>query len=53
MLEHRWFLSQDQQRDVPLPQAVDSYVENVLRHRPDEKSILGLDTSAIPRIDDL
>src|SRR5690625_509963 len=53
LLEHRWSLSQDQQRDVPLPEAVDSYVENVLRHRPDEQSILGLDTSAIPRIEDL
>ena len=27
--------------------------ENVLRHRPDEQSILGLDTGTIPRIEDL
>ncbi|WP_324650413.1 DUF4032 domain-containing protein [Georgenia sp. H159] len=50
VLEHRWFLSQDQRRDVPLPEAVRSYVDHVLRHRPDERSLLGVD---IPRYDDL
>src|SRR5690625_961922 len=53
VLEHRWFISEQQQRDVPLPEAVQSYVENVLRHRPDERSVLGVDTAGIPRLEDL
>lgn len=42
ILDHRWFISQQQQRDVPMLEATASYVENVLRHRPDEQAILGL-----------
>ena len=37
ILEHRWFLSEAARRDVGMPAAVASYVETVLRHRPDEK----------------
>jgi hypothetical protein len=40
ILEHRWFLSEAARRDVGMPAAVASYVENVLRHRPDEKAVL-------------
>ncbi|MGC5168653.1 DUF4032 domain-containing protein [Luteimicrobium sp. DT211] len=43
MLDHRWFLSEQQQRDVPMPEVVQSYVDNVLRHRRDEKALLGED----------
>jgi hypothetical protein len=42
ILDHRWFISERAQRDVPMSEATASYVENVLRHRPDEKAILGL-----------
>ncbi|WP_454040969.1 DUF4032 domain-containing protein [Cellulosimicrobium sp. Marseille-Q8652] len=42
ILDHRWFISERAGRDVPLAEATRSYVENVLQHRPDEKSILGL-----------
>ncbi|WP_253691753.1 DUF4032 domain-containing protein [Cellulosimicrobium protaetiae] len=42
ILDHRWFISERARRDVPMPEATQSYVENVLRHRPDEKAILGL-----------
>jgi hypothetical protein len=42
ILDHRWFISERAQRDVPMAEATQSYVENVLRHRPDEKAILGL-----------
>ena len=38
ILEHRWFLSEAARRDVGMPAAVASYVESVLRHRPDEKA---------------
>ncbi|MFD6177387.1 MULTISPECIES: DUF4032 domain-containing protein [unclassified Isoptericola] len=42
ILDHRWFISEQAGRDVPMPEATASYVENVLRHRPDEKAILGV-----------
>ncbi|WP_144723022.1 DUF4032 domain-containing protein [Cellulosimicrobium sp. TH-20] len=42
ILDHRWFISERAGRDVPMAEATHSYVENVLRHRPDEKAILGL-----------
>jgi hypothetical protein len=42
ILDHRWFISQQAQRDIPMPEAAESYVENVLRHRPDEDAVLGL-----------
>ncbi|WP_407345710.1 DUF4032 domain-containing protein [Pengzhenrongella phosphoraccumulans] len=41
LLDHRWFISKEQDRDVPLAEAVDSYVNDVLRHRPDELAVLG------------
>ncbi|SDC82216.1 Lipopolysaccharide kinase (Kdo/WaaP) family protein [Sanguibacter gelidistatuariae] len=46
VLDHRWFISEQQKRDVPMPEAVESYVENVLRDRPDEMAILGLPPDA-------
>ncbi|MFC4223857.1 DUF4032 domain-containing protein [Lysinibacter cavernae] len=36
LLEHRWFESQRLQRDIPLTEAVESYITDVLAHRPDE-----------------
>ena len=40
LLEHRWFLSQQAGKDVGLMPAVDAYVEDVLRHVPDERRLL-------------
>lgn len=42
ILDHRWYISEKQQRDVPMPEAVASYVTNVLAHRRDEQRLLGL-----------
>ncbi|MBD8079091.1 DUF4032 domain-containing protein [Cellulosimicrobium arenosum] len=42
ILDHRWFVSERAGRDVPMAEATRSYVDDVLRHRPDEKSVLGL-----------
>ncbi len=39
-LEHRWFLSQQQDEDVGLMPAVQAYVDDVLRHEPDERAVL-------------
>ncbi|QIK84358.1 DUF4032 domain-containing protein [Sanguibacter sp. HDW7] len=42
ILDHRWYISEKQRRDVPMPEAVASYVANVLAHRRDEQRLLGL-----------
>lgn len=42
ILDHRWYVSEKAQYDVPMDQVVASYVENVLRKRPDEMAVLGL-----------
>jgi len=47
LLDHRWYLSQEQNRNVPLAEAVTSYVDTVLRHRRDEVTVEGPPTSAI------
>ena len=39
-LEHRWFLSQQAGEDVGLMAAVNAYVDDVLRHAPDERAVL-------------
>ncbi|WP_258724277.1 DUF4032 domain-containing protein [Cellulomonas sp. NS3] len=42
LLDHRWYLSQQQGRDVPMPEAAQSYVRDILPYRPDEQAILGV-----------
>jgi len=46
MLEHRWYLSQNEDRDIPLAEAVSSYIENVLQHRRDEATVFDPPTGA-------
>lgn len=41
LLDHRWYLSQQQGRDVPMEEVVASYVGTILPLRPDEQAILG------------
>jgi hypothetical protein len=40
LLDHRWFLSQNESRNVPLAEAVSSYIDTVLRHRRDEATVI-------------
>jgi hypothetical protein len=47
VLEHRWYVSENQQRDVPIDEAVNSYIENVLVHRRDEVAYLNPTTNSI------
>jgi len=47
VLEHRASLAETQQKGVPLADAVNSYVENVLAHRRDEEALIGPMTEAI------
>ncbi|MFB2582483.1 DUF4032 domain-containing protein [Herbiconiux sp. P15] len=46
LLEHRWFMSQKQNRDVPLAEALTDYVDTVLRHRRDEATVIDPPTGA-------
>lgn len=43
ILEHRWFISEKAGRDVPMTEAVRSYVNQVLVHRRDESQLIGKD----------
>ncbi len=56
LLDHRWFMSQNEGRDVPLAEAVSSYVDTVLRHRHDEATMInpptGVFTQPVPISDE-
>ena len=41
VLEHRWFHSEREGRDIGLVAAAKSYVATVLAHKPDEAAVLG------------
>lgn len=47
VLEHRWYMSEKESKDVSLQDAVSSYVDNVLRYRREEESYLGTSTELI------
>lgn len=49
VLEHRWFLSEKSGSDVGLQSAVDSYITNVLAHKPDERAVLDSRTGLATR----
>lgn len=40
LLEHRWFLSQTRNVNVPIAEALTDYIDNVLRHRRDEMTVV-------------
>jgi hypothetical protein len=40
LLEHRWYLSENQSRSVPLDEALESYLQTVLPHRRDEDAVV-------------
>ncbi|HET7397626.1 MAG TPA: DUF4032 domain-containing protein, partial [Intrasporangium sp.] len=50
VLEHRWYMSERAGHDVPLDQAIKDYVRTVLPAKPEEKSVLGVDTVEMPVI---
>ena len=47
VLEHRWYMMENQKRDVPVAEAVQSYIDNVLVNRRDEEAYLSPPTEAI------
>ncbi|MFM5952104.1 MAG: DUF4032 domain-containing protein [Micrococcales bacterium] len=47
VLEHRWYISQEQKRGIPIEEAVNSYISNVLAHRRDEEALISPTTGSI------
>jgi hypothetical protein len=47
LLDHRWYISQNEGRNVPLAEALTSYLDTVLRHRRDEVTVVAPVTAAI------
>ncbi len=52
VLEHRWYMSQAEGRSVSLAEVLTSYINDVLRHRRDEATIMGppTETMSLPVI---
>ncbi|MBW1638146.1 DUF4032 domain-containing protein [Microbacterium resistens] len=47
VLEHRWYMSQARGRSVALAEVLTSYINDVLRHRRDEATIMGPPTETM------
>ncbi len=47
LLEHRWYLAQELNRDIPLAEALGSYIDRVLQYRRDEATVIAPSTEAI------
>ena len=46
IIQHKWLLSERAGRDVGMAPAVQSYLDDVLVHRPDEQAVLGVEVGA-------
>ncbi|WP_433722724.1 DUF4032 domain-containing protein [Actinoplanes sp. CA-051413] len=47
IIQHKWLLSERAGRDVGMGPAVQSYLTDVLAHKPDEQAVLGVEVSAL------
>ncbi len=50
VLEHRWYLAEQAQHDIPMDAALADYLAKVLPAKPDEVAVLGVDTEELPVI---
>lgn len=50
LLDHRWYRSHSEDRDVPLSEAMTSYIDTVLRHHRDEHTFVGPPTTDLLQI---
>jgi len=48
IIQHKWLLSAQAGRDVGMAPAVQSYLTDVLAHKPDEQAVLGVHPPAVP-----
>jgi hypothetical protein len=47
IIEHKWLLSEQAGRDIGMGPAVQSYLSDVLAHKPDEQAVLGVDVGSL------
>jgi len=47
IIQHKWLLSEQAGRDVGMAPAVQSYLTDVLAHKPDEQAVLGIEVGAL------
>ncbi|MGL4176885.1 MAG: DUF4032 domain-containing protein [Dermatophilaceae bacterium] len=52
VLEHRWYLAERAQHDIPIEETIEDYVRSVLPGKPDEQAVLGIDTKELPVVAD-
>lgn len=48
VLEHRWYMSERAGHDMPIEDAIRDYVATVLPGKPDEATVVGVDTVEMP-----
>lgn len=48
VLEHRWYMAETAQHDFSITEAMDDYFAKVLPGKPDEQSVVGVDTTEMP-----
>lgn len=49
VLEHRWYVSEQNGAELPILEAARSYVDGVLRHKPDERAVLEVESAKLHR----
>jgi Domain of unknown function (DUF4032)/Lipopolysaccharide kinase (Kdo/WaaP) family len=50
IIEHKWLLSEEADRDVGMAPAVQSFLRDVLVHRPDEQAVLGVEVDSLNEV---
>ncbi len=48
LLEHRWYLAERAQHDIPIGEAWADYLAKILPTKPDERAVVGTDTVEMP-----
>ena len=48
VLEHRWYMAERAKHDFTIQEALDDYLAQILPGKPDEQSVVGIDTVEMP-----
>jgi hypothetical protein len=51
IIQHKWLLSEQAGRDVGMAPAVQSYLTDVLAHKPDEQAVLGVEVESLGSVE--
>jgi hypothetical protein len=51
IIEHKWILSEQAGRDIGMGPAVQSYLTDVLTHKPDEQAVLGVEVDSLSGVE--